>query len=239
MTMKKDLYDSSENEYKDLLSSLKGLPKVEAPKNFEMNLQRRINQLKYEEKKGFWAKLTDKLKTSPAIPATAIASIGVAVVLFFLFPFSASNPPIIPTEELTSLYYVDSVKLIEKPLIKPENITKNDVIVSASEVAASQRNSRSAEPQNRENAAESSSETNNSQYETFLASENVYGEGNVDQSLQARPSRDGSTGGGMQNNVSFKGFNLASPQADEHILRAMRQRLDSLSELQRRAQNRR
>lgn len=239
MTMKKDLYDGSGDEYKDLLSSLKGLPKVEAPKNFEMNLQRKLNQLKYEEKKGFWAKLSDRFKTSPAIPAAAIASVGVAAILFFLFPFTASNPPIIQTEELTSLYYVDSVKLTEKPLIKPENITKNDVIVPSERIAASERYN-TPEPERTENSAENRNESgNDDQYETFLASEDVYGEGSVDQSLQARPSRDGSVGRGMGNNVNFKGFNLVSPQADERVLRAMRQKIDSLSELRRRTQNRR
>lgn len=238
MTMKKDLYDMSGNEYKDLLSSLKSLPKVEAPKDFEMNLQRKINQLKYEEKKGFWAKLMESFRTSPAIPATALASIGVAVVLFFLFPFNVPNPTI-KTEELTSLYYVDSVKLIEKPLIKPENITKNDVIISSENMAASEQYN-APDQENSSNETERPEETdNNSRYETFLASEDVYGEGDVDRSLQARPSRDGSASRGIGNNVGFRGFNLVSPQADEHILRAMKQKIDSLSEIRRRAQSRR
>lgn len=227
--MKNDLYDNAD-EFKSLIASLKELPKIETPKNFETNLQRRINHLQYEEPIGFWAKLINEFKTSPAVPATTLASLGVAVVLFFLLPFRADRSPIMQTNELTSIYYKDSIKLSEKPLIKPENISSNDVIMPAkTEVAAVSAKSGSEAPSSQPATEGSKEGSNSANYNYYLAEEDSYGGNSVDQTLRARPNRN-SSGGGIGANVSFNGFNLA-PQVDQEALRAMKRKIDSLNML--------
>ncbi len=64
---------------KKLLDDLKNLPRVDAPKDFETGLWRKINATEEEKKTGFWDKLLSPGKLAPA--AIAVAS---AVIIFFV-----------------------------------------------------------------------------------------------------------------------------------------------------------
>ena len=64
---------------KKLIEDLKNLPKVEAPKNFETELLRKINSYEEVKKVGFWEKLLSPARLAPA--ALAIVS---AVIIFFV-----------------------------------------------------------------------------------------------------------------------------------------------------------
>lgn len=70
---------SEEERNKKLLDDLKNLPKVDAPKNFETELWRKINSSEETNKVSFWEKIFTPGKIAPA--AIALAS---AVVIFFV-----------------------------------------------------------------------------------------------------------------------------------------------------------
>lgn len=64
---------------KKLLDDLKNLHKIEAPKNFETDLWRKINSSDVKKKQGFWERFFTPAKLAPA--AIALAS---AVIIFFV-----------------------------------------------------------------------------------------------------------------------------------------------------------
>lgn len=68
-----------EKTYNKLIKDLKNLPKVEAPKNFETELWRKINSSVEEKKPSFWEKFFSPRRFVPA--AVVIAS---AVIIFFV-----------------------------------------------------------------------------------------------------------------------------------------------------------
>lgn len=70
---------NDENINKKLLEDLKNLPKVEAPKNFETDLLRKINSSDKDKKKSLWENLFTPPKLVPA--AVALAS---AIIVFFI-----------------------------------------------------------------------------------------------------------------------------------------------------------
>jgi hypothetical protein len=71
--------NDEEKKHKRLIDDLKNLPKVEAPKNFETELLRKINSSEEVKKVSFWEKLLSPARLAPA--ALAIVS---AVIIFFV-----------------------------------------------------------------------------------------------------------------------------------------------------------
>lgn len=71
--------NNEEKTNKKLLDDLKNLPKVEAPKNFETELWRKINSSEEAKKENFWDKIFTPGKIAPA--AVAIVS---AILIFFI-----------------------------------------------------------------------------------------------------------------------------------------------------------
>lgn len=78
--------NDEEKTYKKLLDDLKNLPKIDAPKNFETELLRKINSSGYEKKESFWSKLISPGKLAPA--AIAIAS---AAIIFFVVDINSNE----------------------------------------------------------------------------------------------------------------------------------------------------
>jgi len=70
--------DNEEKTYKKLLGDLKNLPKVDAPKNFETELLRKINSSELKKKKSFWDRLLSPGKLAPA----AVALVSAAIIFF-------------------------------------------------------------------------------------------------------------------------------------------------------------
>jgi len=78
--------NEEEKTYKKLLDDLKNLPKIDAPKNFETELLRKINSSELEKKESFWDKLLSPGKLAPA--AIAIAS---AAIIFFVVDINSEE----------------------------------------------------------------------------------------------------------------------------------------------------
>jgi len=78
--------NEEEKTYKKLLDDLKNLPKIDAPKNFETELLRKINSSELEKKESFWDKLLSPRKLVPA--AVALAS---AAIIFFVVDINSEE----------------------------------------------------------------------------------------------------------------------------------------------------
>ena len=78
--------NEEEKTYKKLLDDLKNLPKIDAPKNFETELLRKINSSEPEEKESIWNKLLSPGKLAPA--AVALAS---AAIIFFVVDINSEE----------------------------------------------------------------------------------------------------------------------------------------------------
>ena len=78
--------NEEEKTYKNLISDLKNLPKVDAPKNFETELLRKINSSAEVEKENFWSKLFSPGKLAPA--AVAIAT---TMIVFFVVDINSEK----------------------------------------------------------------------------------------------------------------------------------------------------
>ncbi len=75
--------NEQEKTYKKLVDDLKNLPRIDAPKNFETELLRKINSFEPKKKESIWDKLFLSGKLAPA--AAAIAS---AAIIFFIVDIS-------------------------------------------------------------------------------------------------------------------------------------------------------
>ncbi|OGU70328.1 MAG: hypothetical protein A2V93_11525 [Ignavibacteria bacterium RBG_16_34_14] len=83
--------NDDELKYKNVIDTLKGLPKVNAPRNFESDLMRRINSETYKEKQSFWKRL---FLPSRLIPSAALA-VSAVVLLFILSINNDSENPLL------------------------------------------------------------------------------------------------------------------------------------------------
>jgi len=88
--------ENDEKKYEDIIKSLKGLQKVNAPENFESDLQRRINFEKFskEEKKSFWQNIL--------VPAKLIPSLGLVATAFVIFFVVETN-----SEEMDNPFLIE------------------------------------------------------------------------------------------------------------------------------------
>ena len=71
--------NDEEKTYKKLIDDLKNLPQIEAPKNFESGLWKKINSSEESKQISFWEKLLSPARFAPA--ALAIVS---ALIIFFV-----------------------------------------------------------------------------------------------------------------------------------------------------------
>jgi hypothetical protein len=107
--------NEEEKTYKKLLDDLKNLPRIDAPKNFETELLRKINSSASEKKESFWDKLLSPGKLAPA--AIAIAS---AAIIFFVVDINSEemeDPLNIAPRLREDLAVIESVK--EIPVVAP------------------------------------------------------------------------------------------------------------------------
>lgn len=75
--------NEQEKTYKKMMDDLKNLPRIDAPKNFETELLRKINSFEPKKKESIWDKLFLSGKLAPV--AAAIAS---AAIIFFIVDIS-------------------------------------------------------------------------------------------------------------------------------------------------------
>ena len=106
--------ENDEKKYKDVIKALKGLKEINAPENFEADLQRRINSEKFskEEKKSFWENIF--------VPSRLIPSLGlvtVAVAIFFVVDTNSEevdNPFLIEPKVREDVFAVTDYEEVEK-----------------------------------------------------------------------------------------------------------------------------
>jgi hypothetical protein len=130
--------NEEEKTYKKLLDDLKNLPKIDAPKNFETELLRKINSSKEEKKKSFWDKLLSPGKLAPA--AVAIAS---AAIIFFVVDINsekAEDPLNISPklrEDIVAIQSMDEIpveQLKKSARDKEEPMDRNEGMIETKEV---------------------------------------------------------------------------------------------------------
>lgn len=130
--------NEEEKTYKKLLDDLKNLPKIDAPKNFETELLRKINSSEPEKKESFWDKLLTPGKLAPA--AVALAS---AAIIFFVVDINSEemeDPLNIAPRLREDLVVFESIeKIPDAPLqksgrVKEESKAVNKELIETDEV---------------------------------------------------------------------------------------------------------
>ena len=130
--------NEEEKTYKKLLDDLKNLPKVDAPKNFETELLRKINSSEPEKKESFWNKLLSPGKLAPA--AVALAS---AAIIFFVVDINSEemeDPLNIAPRLREDVVVIESIEEIpDAPLkksgrVKEESKAVNKELIETNEV---------------------------------------------------------------------------------------------------------
>ena len=130
--------NEEEKTYKKLLDDLKNLPKIDAPKNFETELLRKINSSEPEKKESFWDKLLTPGKLAPA--AVALAS---AAIIFFVVDINSEemeDPLNIAPRLREDVVVIESIEEIpDAPLkksgrVKEESKAVNKELIETNEV---------------------------------------------------------------------------------------------------------
>ena len=130
--------NEEEKTYKKLLDDLKNLPKIDAPKNFETELLRKINSSEPEKKESFWEKLLSPGRLAPA--AIALAS---AAIIFFVVDINSEemeDPLNIAPRLREDLVVIESIEEIPiAPLkktarVKEESKDVNKGLIETNEV---------------------------------------------------------------------------------------------------------
>jgi hypothetical protein len=121
--------NEEEKTYKKLLDDLKNLPKVDAPKNFETELLRKINSSEPEKQESFWNKLLSPGKLAPA--AVALAS---AAIIFFVVDINSEemeDPLNIAPRLREDLFVIESIEEIPiEPLKKSAKVKEESKVLN-------------------------------------------------------------------------------------------------------------
>ncbi len=86
-----NLYREEDDNYKDVINALKGLKKVDAPEDFEMNLFREINTHKHHKRTRLWFGIMPRYTLIPA--SVVFAVVAIAVVILF-----NQSPQVVPVK---------------------------------------------------------------------------------------------------------------------------------------------
>jgi hypothetical protein len=112
--------NDDELKYKNVVDTLKGLPEVKAPRNFETDLMRRINSEKFEEKRqGFWEKI---FLPSRLIPSAGLAI--AAVLLLFVINLNSDeteNPLLMEPKVREDI--IEATEMSDIPVPQKEDIS--------------------------------------------------------------------------------------------------------------------
>ncbi len=97
--------NEEETEYSELIRTLKGLRKVNAPADFELNLMRKLNEPEPVAERGIWSVFR---RNSRLIPSAALAVAAVIIIFVFRVDSGSSvNPLLVLPKERTDIM-VDS-----------------------------------------------------------------------------------------------------------------------------------
>lgn len=130
--------NEQEETYKKLVDDLKNLPRIDAPKNFETELLRKINSSEPEKKQSFWDKLLTPGKLGPA--AVAIASAAIIFFIVDISPEEFEDPLNIEPRLREDLLVVESFEdipfesLKKSERVKDESKTMNEGLDETKEI---------------------------------------------------------------------------------------------------------
>lgn len=220
MPMNKNYYNEDDQRYAKVIESLKSLPHIDAPPDFEMNLKRKINNLTYSEKS---EKKPFFFFRKSFIPAAALAFSVFIIFFVFFSPKSTPDNPFMSDPELKAEYSSTQHTVSMKDLlIDPINITSNDVVLRKNVPIPAPEPNRKSEKA-RENYTGFARTSNEPNLEDFLGANQGQ---NVDRSLHAKPQLHGEQYSPSKY-VSFDGFNLGAEDNDR-MLYELKARMDSL-----------
>lgn len=215
--MRKSIYNNDDEQYKNVIESLKQLPREDAPPDFEMNLQRRINGLKYEkERRPFWYFIFDR----PLIPAAA----ATALVLIFLAisMLQKDLPTQLPKPDSLTAQVEKAKPALpekEKPAVSRQKSSDNLALQSPS----AKQPAKAVRKSTHETAQDHDVIASNENLRRQLRELDLNGFGsNLDENLRAKPSQSGLQDyGNPGSNVSFDQFQLApAPDRQMNLLRS-------------------
>ncbi len=215
----------NDDEFKKIIESLKSLPKVDAPQDFELNLKRKLNGLKYGDVKLENESASWFYRFAPGA-ALVLSAVAIVLVLTQNNP-DQENPfmqmPAQRSGMVTGEVYSQNATNL---LIDPDNVTANDVVIvkSVPKQIAKAEKSETAEVENsgRSRAVQQSVPQTNERRFAFRGYEN-----DIDQSLRARPSNTPQGYSNYGNTVNFGGFNVV-PEDEKRSLEDLKTRIDSI-----------
>jgi len=76
-----NLYNEEDDKYKDVINALKGLKKVDAPEDFEMNLFREINTHKHRRKPHLYFGILPRFTLIPASVVFTVLAVAVVIIM--------------------------------------------------------------------------------------------------------------------------------------------------------------
>ncbi|MGE5431818.1 MAG: hypothetical protein ACM3QX_12125 [Syntrophomonadaceae bacterium] len=217
-------YDIEDENLKGVIKSLRELPKVTAPPDFEMNLRRKLNSLNshVDRKKPFF---TFNLR-NVLIPAGALAATAVLAFLLIGRQAPEAENPFMSTPAVRTQAHNESLENDgkQKLLISPGDISSTDVVTKkhAPKTLREQNQKVNTPESNTEQVA-----SNNGLIRRLKELNMQDDGGGIDKSLREKPSPYG-TGqyGNGTNTVNFDGFNIY--QEGDRSLDLLRAKMDSI-----------
>jgi hypothetical protein len=208
----------NDEQFKEVINSLKGLPQISAPDDFDINLKTKLNTI---EPLSLPKRVIYHQYSRTLVPAFSLVA---AVFLIFLV-ISDQNSPDLDNPFLkppTLRTFNESKQDIgnQKGQLK---ISDNDVVFE--EHPAVPRSSNFAAG-NENNLSEKNVIDNKKRFLQLITTNSD--ENNVDKSLSARPG-NGITSESNGSTVNFNGFNIT--QDEDQVMHALRAKMDSLKKL--------
>lgn len=215
--MKEDLYNSNDKKNEHVIKLLQELPRVEAPDNFEYNLNLRI------ENKNFELKTKESVFSIPwrksLLPA--FGAVAASIILFFsIYTDSDSlENPLQIKPKLRNELQSNVDRLSSKVIDQYNTISENDVIIQKKEKTSSAVNNLQ---KGKEILAENESKKPNFPFNNSTNLDDALIESN-----KANISRRASLAGNSAFESSFNGFYIRN-EVDRKYVEALKARIDSI-----------
>jgi|WetSurMetagenome_2_1015567.scaffolds.fasta_scaffold335913_2 hypothetical protein len=207
----------NDENFQNVIKSLKGLPQIFAPDDLEINIKRGLNALEY---KPLPKRVLYHQASRTLIPAFGLS---VAIFLFFLVISNQNNPDINnPFNKLPALRTVNTNKSLTGNQERQMKITENDVVLEERQPDKPVNLFKNESF----NEARRTVVDKRSRYIDLITS--TTDADNVDKSLKARPN-NGMDENNVGSTVNFNGFNII--QDEDQTMAILRARMDSLKKV--------
>jgi hypothetical protein len=208
----------NDEQFKEVINSLKGLPQISAPDDFDINLKTKLNTI---EPLSLPKRVRYHQYSRTLVPAFSLVA---AVFLIFLVISNQNSPdlnnPFLKPPTLRTFNESKQDIGNQKGQIK---ISDNDVVFEEQPAAPGSSNLSARADNNFKGNNVIDSKKRFLQLITTNSDEN-----NVDKSLSARPG-NGITDESNGSTVNFNGFNIT--QDEDQVMQALRAKMDSLKKL--------